>query len=890
MAETSVLALNRGIISRLGLARADLKRMAYSAETMTNWIPRVLGAMSLRPGTQYIGTTFGTTTKFLRFVFSTDDAALVELTPSGVRFWINDVALIRPSVSTTITNGTFTTDLSSWTDNDEAGATSIFVAGGYMGLTGTGTNAAIRDQLVTVAAASQNVEHGLRITIQRGPVTLRVGSTVGGDEYVTETELGTGRHSIAFTPTGNFNIRLQSRLERQVQVDSIIMEGSILPVILLDTAFSSGDLSKVSYDQSGDVLFVALNGYQQRRIERRGSRSWSVVIYEPLDGPFRVENTGPITITPSAASGNITLTASAALFKSTNMGSLYRLESAGQRVSSAIAAQNTFTNGIRVVGVGESRRFLITITGTWTATVTLQRSVGVTGNWEDVQTYTTNQDATFDDGLDNQVIFYRIGIKTGNYTSGTATCTLNYRLGSITGVARVTAFTSTTVVDAEVLTTLGGTDATDIWAEGSWSSRRGFPSAVALYEGRLWWAGKNGVWGSISDAFDSFDPDFEGDAGPINRTIGSGPVDDINWLLPMQRLILGAEGAEMSVRSTTFDEPLTPSNFNIKEASTQGSKSVMACKVDSRGVFIQRSGSRIYELTYNVEINDYASYDLTNFAPELGELGFTHIAVQRQPDTRIHAVRTDGKVVIGVWDPVENVRAWMLYETDGVVADVIVLPGTVEDTVYYVVTRNINGSDIRYLEKWAKESECRGSTLNKQADCFLLYSGASTTTITGLTYLEGEAVVVWGNGVDLSPDVNGVQTTYTVTGGQITLTTAVTSAVIGLPYTGQWKGVKLSRLAEELGLASRKRIVGTKLLLADTHYKGVKFGPTLTSSEMDDLRDVEAGVAVAANTVHTAYDEDMQAFPGGWGPDKRLCLRGQAPRPCTVLGVVMEVA
>jgi hypothetical protein len=110
MAETSVLAFNRGMISRLGMARADLKRMAYSAETMTNWIPRVLGAMSLRPGTQYLGTAFGTTTKFLRFIFSTDDTALIEVASSGVRFWINDVPLQRPFVSSTITNGAFTTD------------------------------------------------------------------------------------------------------------------------------------------------------------------------------------------------------------------------------------------------------------------------------------------------------------------------------------------------------------------------------------------------------------------------------------------------------------------------------------------------------------------------------------------------------------------------------------------------------------------------------------------------------------------------------------------------------------------------------------------------------------------------------------------------------------
>jgi hypothetical protein len=50
----------------------------------------------------------------------------------------------------------------------------------------------------------------------------------------------------------------------------------------------------VRFDQSADVLFVACEGHQQRRIERRGTspnaRSWSVVLYQPEDGPFDLLN------------------------------------------------------------------------------------------------------------------------------------------------------------------------------------------------------------------------------------------------------------------------------------------------------------------------------------------------------------------------------------------------------------------------------------------------------------------------------------------------------------------------------------------------------------------------------------------------------------------------
>lgn len=697
-ATPAIYHFNRGIISRLALARADLKRTAFSAEIMTNWIPRVLGSMMLRPGLQYLGS-INSTPVILPFVFGTDDTALIELTDAAMRVWASDQLVTRVSVGTTIANGNFDSDLSSWTQDDEAGATSSWAAPGYMQLLGTGTAAAIREQQVTIATADQNTEHALRIVIQRGPVTLRVGSTSGGDDYISETDLETGAHSLAFVPTGAaVYVRLQSRANRITLVDSVNVESA--GAMQLPSPWAGTDLQRVRFDQSADVLFVACKNFQQRRIERRSGRSWSIVLYKTADGPFRTENTGPITLATSALNGNVTLTASAAYFKSTQVGALIQIRSTGQRVSSNIAAQNTFTNTVRVVGVGEERRYTWEISGTWSGTVTLQRSVGTVGFWEDVSQKTSNASNSDNDGLDNQVVYYRLGFKTGDYVSGTATCTITYTLGSITGVARITDFTNNTTVGAEVLTDFGGTDASLYWSEASWSDRRGWPTAGAFYEGRLWWAGKNGIWGSVSDAFDSFDASVVGDSGPINRTIGSGPVDDINFILALQRLILGAQGAEKSVRSTTFDEPLTPTNFNIKDASTQGSAAVAAVKVDSRGLFVQRNGVRVYELSFDTSSFDYASTDLTALVPDLCSPGIKKIAVQRQPDTRIHCVLTNGTAIVGVIDRVENVLAWQLVETDGAIEDAVVLPGAAgsfEDSVYYVVQRTIGATGLSAL-------------------------------------------------------------------------------------------------------------------------------------------------------------------------------------------------
>ena len=915
MARTLVkkLAFNRGLVSRLGIARADIRRLAFAAETHKNWMPRVLGSMMLRPGTGHLGSSRNDAQAFhLPFVFSISDKAIPELTDQAMRVWVSDAVITRLSVTSAIANGTFDSNLNDWTDADESSAVSDWVAGGYMGLTGTGSAYAIRRQEVTVPAASQNVEHGLHIVVERGPVVLRVGSSSGGDEYINETELAAGVHSLALTPTGaSFWVEFKSRLLRQVLVDSCVVESA--GAMVLETPWVSADLRKVRFDQSGDVIFVGCNGYQQRRIERRATRSWSVVKYQANDGPFRTANTGTITVTPSGLTGNITLSASAPIFRSThgpsanNDGAIFRVTSNGQVVSASISGQNQFTDAIRVTGVEAGRVFTITIDedGAGAATFTLQRSLeSEDGPWTDVLSRTADTTETHDDTLDNQVAWYRLGVKTGDYGSGTHSVSLTYTAGAIDGIARITEYTSSTVVSAEVLSAMGGTSATDDWAEGQWSDRRGWPTAGGFHEGRFTWAGRDAVQLSISDAYDSYDAEFEGDAGPINRTIGQGPVDNINWVLSLQRLILGGEGAEHSIRSSSLDEPLTPTNFNLKQSSTQGSAAVAAVKVDQSGHFVQRGGVRVFEIIFGEDGIDYNASHLSALVPDIGAPQIVKAVVQRQPDTRVHYLRSDGTVALLIIDKVEQVVCWIDIETASgdSIEDAVILPGDVgdkEDHVYYSVARSINGSTKRYFEKWAFEEQCRGATLNRQADSFVTYNQAASTTISGLAHLAGRTAVVWDNGKCLA-DSSGAIATFTVSAaGEITGLThrgasyQATQGVVGLQYTGSWKSAKLVELIEQLGgsLDDEQLIKGLGLILADVHCKGVKFGQSLTEAEMNDLPEIsaETGAAIDPDTVHTDYTTGKLPFPGTWSKDSRLCLLAKAPRPATVLAALAEV-
>lgn len=944
LANAPILAFNRGIVDERALSRVDLRRLAWSAETQTNWMPRALGSMSVRPGFEYIGSTSGNAVaRHIEFIKRTvSDQAIIEVTDQALRVLVDEAAVTRASVSSAVTNGAFTSNVNDWTDSDESGATSAWATGGYLSLIGTKFNAARRRQEVTVSVGDQGTEHALRIVIERGPVTLKVGSTAGGDDYISETSLGTGAHSLAFTPTGNFHIELSNRAQTAGLVDSVAVEGS--GAMEIPTPWTESDLPNLRWAQSGDVLFVACDGFQQRRIERRGTRSWSIVKYEPADGPFRTLNITPTKLTPSATTGDITLTSSLPLFKSGHVGGLFRLTSIGQTVDIDVTAESQFSDAIRVIGVGNSRQFTITVSGTWSATVTLQRSVDEVGSWTDVTTYTANQaGVTFDDGLDNQIIYYRIGVDTGDYTSGTAECNLSYSGGGISGVVRVTGYTSSTSVSAAVLVPLGGTTASDDWSEGTWSDYRGYPTAVAFYEGRLWWTGRDKIIGSVSDAFESFDDEIEGDSAPINRSLGSGPIDFINWLVPADRLLVGSEGAEIAARSSSFDEPLTPTNFNLKDSATLGSAGIDAVKIDKRVVFALRDLRGIFKLQQGTSL-DYEPEDLTLLAPRICAPGVSQISVQRRPDTRIHCRLSDGTVSVLLFHPSEDLQCWVKVETDGVVEDILVMPGSSEDTVYYTVKRTIDGQTKRYLEKMALEADCsiftttysgvsatvlaaeyadgtvltardadgvkienvtvsnKSVTLSsgvtyarltpslcKLADSFLVYTGSATSTITGLDHLEGETVVVWADGKSLD-DANGNVATFTVSSGSIALTdggssVSVEQAVVGLAYTPQFKGAR-SALDVNIGyaLGQQARVSSLSLVGHNMHSKGVKFGPSF--DDLDNLPTIVAGRTIQSDEVFRNYIFQSNIFPGNTSNDERVCIEGVVPRPATITAAI----
>lgn len=86
-----------------------------------------------------------------------------------------------------------------------------------------------------------------------------------------------------------------------------------------------------------------------------------------------------------------------------------------------LSAENTFTDAVHIIG-----DFNISIVAStspaFSGTVTAQRSSDGT-NWRDVDTWVSVSSEEV--GYDPMKMYYRAGIKTGQYSAGSVTITLN---------------------------------------------------------------------------------------------------------------------------------------------------------------------------------------------------------------------------------------------------------------------------------------------------------------------------------------------------------------------------------------------------------------------------------------------------------------------------------
>jgi hypothetical protein len=77
------------------------------------------------------------------------------------------------------------------------------------------------------------------------------------------------------------------------------------------TPWLVADIFDLQFTQSADILYVTHPDYSPREISRTGNTSWIVTEYDFQDGPYLAENNTTTTLTLSATTGSVNVTASA---------------------------------------------------------------------------------------------------------------------------------------------------------------------------------------------------------------------------------------------------------------------------------------------------------------------------------------------------------------------------------------------------------------------------------------------------------------------------------------------------------------------------------------------------------------------------------------------------
>lgn len=615
--------------------------------------------------------------------------------------------------------------------------------------------------------------------------------------------------------------------------------------------YMNTDLRQIQYAQSADVMFLCIDGYKPFVIYRTGSPgSYTFNVTRYVDGSgfgagdswLRVPYLSEIlaattTITPSATTGAITLTASSPIFTNLNVGSFYRITH-----------------------------------------------------------------------------------------------------GATTGYVRVTAFTSSTQVSATVLATLGGTGASDEYAESAWSDRRGYPRTLCFYNRRLLFGGNRSkpdtFWASQTSDFYQFEPIGTGPSDPQAYTLSSDRLNQIQWMVGGKKLTIGTSGGE---HVGEFREDGTEIFVQFFQETTHGSAYIQPQRIAYAIPFIQRSGRRVRELVFDFNSDSYVANDLTLLKEDIAE-GFNNLLYDANylnnltyteaPFPCIWATDAAGRLYSCTRERNQQISAWATHLIGGKISENSLTaltgpdhptivesicatpsPDNTYDRLWLICTRDVNGSVVKYIEYMDQFRSMdafvfRGNTgegyfyyLDSSKFAF---SGSLSNTFSGFDHLKNEVVGVMADGKYMGE--------VTVSNaGVVTLPNGATanSVVAGYVYKSRIKTMRQeggSNIGNSTG--AKRRVDEIRINLFKSRF--FKFGfesertwrdAVLNTSEADqvDAYDSEleeyADIDPAESPGSAYYAiNDIVVFPAPVSTDKKAIaiILVDKPYPCTILSITLR--
>jgi hypothetical protein len=212
------------------------------------------------------------------------------------------------------------------------------------------------------------------------------------------------------------------------------------------------------------------------------------------------------------------------------------------------------------------------------------------------------------------------------------------------------------------------------------------------------------IWGSRIKQFSNFAAsDFVNDDDSFEFDLDSNAVVPIRHLLVTRGGLLAMTQNDVwLLNGGGVNAPLTPTNALADPQSYTGVSAVKPIVIENDLLFTEGKGHTVRMLTYNDIYKSYNSEDKSILASHLFGVGkdIVHWAYQESPYKIVWAVREDGALLAFTSIKTEDVFAWTPCQSKGKFTDVIVLQEGTEDRVYVTIERKINGSWIKFIERF----------------------------------------------------------------------------------------------------------------------------------------------------------------------------------------------
>ena len=409
-----------------------------------------------------------------------------------------------------------------------------------------------------------------------------------------------------------------------------------------------------------------------------------------------------------------------------------------------------------------------------------------------------------------------------------------------------------------------------------------YPGSVSYFEQRRCFAGTTNkpqnIWMTKSgtESVMSFSLPIRDD-DRIAFRVAAREANTIRHIVPLTQLLLLTSAAEWRVSPVNSDA-ITPTTITVRPQSYVGANNVQPVVINNTLLYTAARGGHIRECAYNWQANGFISGDLSLRAPHLFDsYDITDMGYAKAPLPVVWFVSSSGKLMGLTYVPEQQIGAWHQHDTDGVFESCAVVAEGSEDILYCVIKRNVNGVDVRYVERMASRQ------FVDPADAFFVdagvtYSGAPITTISsGLAHLEGKTVNILADGA--------VHPQLVVTGGAITLEQSASKIQVGLPITADLKTLPVAAGIDN-GFAQGRYKNVNKAWLRVFRSSGIFIGP-----DENNLVEAKQRTTESYGSAPALKSEEIPILLNpAWADSGQVFVRQSDPLPLTVASLTLEVS